>query len=122
MHLPLDPANGVPLYLQLADGIRGVVASGALVEGGEAPSLRTLAAELRVNYHTVARAYHELEADGTIVRQRGGAYVVGAVGDLGWRLIRQDVEALWRRAEALSVGEDALVALVRSTARERQCG
>ncbi|MES2638747.1 MAG: GntR family transcriptional regulator [Myxococcota bacterium] len=122
MRIPLDPTNGIPLYLQLANGLRDAVASGELVEGTEAPSLRRLAAELRVNYHTLARAYHALEEDGTLLRQRGGAYVVGPVGDLGQRLLWDDVAALWRRAEAIGVGEEALVALVRRAARERQCG
>lgn len=112
MHI--DPANGVPLYLQVADGIREDVASGALSPGAEAPSLRQLSADLRVNYHTVARAYHALEEEGVLVRQRGGAYVVGDVAVVtAGELLRRDVDALVRRARALGCDEAALLELVR---------
>jgi GntR family transcriptional regulator len=111
----VDPASGVPIYLQVADGVREDVASGALPPGAEAPSLRQLAADLRVNYHTIARAYHALEEEGVLVRQRGGAYVVADVAmETAGELLRRDVEALCRRARALGCGEEALLALVRS--------
>jgi GntR family transcriptional regulator len=117
----LDPTSGVPIYLQVADGIREDVASGVLAPGADAPSLRQLAADLRVNYHTIARAYHELEEEGVLLRQRGGAYVVAdvAVATAG-ELLRRDVDALCRRAEALGCGEEALVALVRERMTTRR--
>lgn len=118
----IDPESGVPIYHQVADGLRELIASGALGEGAEAPSLRTLAAELRVNYHTVARAYHALEEEGTLVRQRGGAYVVAGAAAVVDRLLQRDVDALCRRAKALGVSEDALVQRVRAGLRERACG
>lgn len=112
--MQIDPSTGIALYLQVADGIREEVASGALRPGTEAPSLRQLSADLRVNYHTIARAYHTLEDEGVLVRQRGGAYVVADVAAAtAGELLRRDVDTLCRRAEALGCDEETLVDLVR---------
>lgn len=118
MHLVLDPNTGLPLYLQIADGIREAVAAGALAEGQELPSVRTLGADLRVNYHTVARAYRLLEDEGLLTRRRGGPYtvVLGAADLLSRVLLAADVDALLRRADALGMDLDAVLALVRERA------
>lgn len=113
MHI--NPSTGVPLHQQVADGLREEVATGALPPGAEAPSLRQLAADLRVNYHTVARAYHTLEEDGVLVRQRGGAYVIANVAvETADALLARDVDALCRRAQALGCDEATLLRLVHS--------
>lgn len=71
MTLDLDPASPVPLYQQMVGGIRRLVAIGALRPGDRVPAVRDLAAALRVNRNTAARAIQELEARG-LVRTRVG--------------------------------------------------
>jgi len=64
--LQLDPASHVPLYRQIRDQIRGLIASGALAVGDRLPPSRELAQRLGVHRTTVANAYADLTADGWI--------------------------------------------------------
>jgi GntR family transcriptional regulator len=72
----IDPRSPVPLYAQIAGRLRLAVASGELPPGEALPSVRQLAARLRVNPATVVQAYRELEADGFVeMRQGAGTFV-----------------------------------------------
>ena len=74
--LRIDPTDPEPIWSQIEEGIRSLVASGALAPGALAPSVRDLARELRVNPATVARAYQRLTDEGILVVRRGdGTYV-----------------------------------------------
>jgi GntR family transcriptional regulator len=83
MLLHVSPALGPPLYLQIESQVRHAVASGVLGPGDALPSVRKLAADLKINPNTIARAYQNLERDG-IVRtvQGGGTYVADHVPGL----------------------------------------
>jgi GntR family transcriptional regulator len=67
---------GIPIYLQIESQVKHAIAAGALKLDDSLPSVRKLAAELRVNPNTVARAYQNLERD-CILRNvpGGGCYV-----------------------------------------------
>jgi len=67
----LNPQSGIPIYRQLAEQIRRMVAGGQLKEGDELPSVRELALEHAVNPMTISKAYSLLEAEGLLMRQRG---------------------------------------------------
>lgn len=68
----------MPLYAQVVDQVRSLVASRALRPGDQLPSVRDLASSLRVNRNTAAKAYQELERDGVIqTRQGQGCFVAG---------------------------------------------
>lgn len=72
----LTPTTGQPLYLQLMQQIRHAAETGALRDGDQLPSIRTLAEELVVSPNTVAKAYSELEHEGILeLRQGLGAFV-----------------------------------------------
>jgi GntR family transcriptional regulator len=78
MLVRVHPASGVPLYLQIESQIKQAVAAQALLQDAPLPPVRKLAAELRVNPNTVARAYQNLERDGVIrTVPGGGCYVNG---------------------------------------------
>ncbi len=72
----VHPASGVPIYLQIESQVRHAVAAGALRHDDQLPSVRRLAAELRVNPNTVARAFQNLERDGVIRTVPGGGCYV----------------------------------------------
>ena len=76
MILHVNPSSGVPVYLQIEAQVKHVVAAGALKQGEALLSVRKLAAELRVNPNTVARAYQNLERDGVIRTVPGGGTYV----------------------------------------------
>lgn len=66
MRFQLNLKSGKPVYLQLVDQVKAAVAAGSARDGDPLPSIRPLAEELRVNRNTVAKAYAELERQGSI--------------------------------------------------------
>jgi GntR family transcriptional regulator len=66
MNLDLDPSSPVPIYLQIVEQVRRLVALGALRAGEQLPTVREVAARSRVNRNTVARAYEVLEGQGIV--------------------------------------------------------
>jgi GntR family transcriptional regulator len=67
----LNPQSGIPIYRQLVEQLRRMVAGGQLQAGEELPSVRELAVEHAVNPMTISKAYSLLEAEGLLERQRG---------------------------------------------------
>ena len=83
MILHVNTSAGVPLYLQVESQLKHAIAAGALKADDLLPSVRKLAAELRINPNTVARAYQNLERDGVIrTVPGGGTYVADNVPGL----------------------------------------
>ena len=71
MTLDLDPQSPVPLYLQIVEQVRRLLALGALKPGDRFLTVRELGVKARVNRNTAARAVAELERSG-LVRTRVG--------------------------------------------------
>lgn len=70
-YFQVNISSGVPIYRQLMDQVRALVASGRLAEGVLLPSVRQVAQDLQVNQMTVSKAYSLLERDGVVERVRG---------------------------------------------------
>lgn len=108
MHIKIDFRSGQPIYVQITDQIRQLVASGDLKEGDQLPTVRQLATELRVNFNTVARAYRTLDEAGLISTQQGrGTYIWETPGEIALQKLRQrSVQSLTRRylVEAARLG------------------
>jgi len=79
----IDPRSSIPLYAQIAARIRVAVASGELKPTAALPSVRELAAELRVNPATVVQAYRDLETDGFVEMRQGAGTFVREVAPAG---------------------------------------
>lgn len=74
--IDLDLKSKVPIYIQIRDKLRLMIATEELKPGEQMPPVRDLASELLINPNTVAKAYHELEREGYIYTQRGmGTFV-----------------------------------------------
>ena len=72
----INPSDPAPIWRQIEEGIRRLIALGALKPGAAVPSGRDLARELGVNPNTVARAYQRLTEAGVLTVRRGeGTYV-----------------------------------------------
>ena len=77
----VDPNSHVPVYVQIVEKIKAMVASGKLKRGDRVPSIRSLAKDLGVNFNTVAKAYRELVRDGVLKPIRGEGYEVIRCGE-----------------------------------------
>ena len=76
MEIRLSTSDGVPVYRQIVNQVKYLVASGRLRPGQELPTIRALAEKLVINPNTVVHAYAELENEGLVVRRHGsGTYV-----------------------------------------------
>jgi GntR family transcriptional regulator len=83
--LRLDPASGVPLYRQIAQGIAGLVAEGTLRSDDRLPPIRALAAALNASHVTVSHAYDMLRRDGLVLAAPGRGTVIAAPPAQGGR-------------------------------------
>jgi GntR family transcriptional regulator len=80
MEIRLSTSDGVPVYRQIVNQVKYLVASGRLQPGQELPAIRTLAERLVINPNTVIHAYSELEREGVVVSRHGsGTYVTDTV-------------------------------------------
>ncbi len=103
----IDPRSPTPLYAQIAARIRVAVAAAELRPGDALPSVRQLAARLRVNPATVVQAYRDLETDGFVeMRQGAGTFVRDVQSDKRASERARQAIALVRRmvAEASRLG------------------
>jgi len=76
MIIHVDPSDGIAIFQQIVQQVKYKIACGAVEPGEQLPSVRQLAAKLRINPNTVAKAYTELEREGIISTRRGmGCYV-----------------------------------------------
>lgn len=123
MHITIDYEDARPIYRQIADEVKKLIARGELVRGAALPSVRQVAADLGVNLNTIAAAYRELQAEGLLdIRHGAGATVVsrtaeGKTEEELRRPLRQALTGLvlagWTRAEITGVIGEELRALLK---------
>jgi GntR family transcriptional regulator len=80
MYITIDEQDRRPIYRQVVDEIKGLIARQELEEGSSLPPVRQVAADLGVNLNTIAFAYRQLQKEGLIkVRHGSGAVVTSRV-------------------------------------------
>lgn len=118
--LTIDPSDSIPIWKQIEEGVRHLIASGALGPNDPVASVRELARELRVNPLTVSKAYRRLvDLDVLVVRRGEGTFVAPNPPRLGAAELRRRLgEAAGRYtsyAKTLGAsGDEALEAVRRS--------
>lgn len=117
MQIHLSHRDGVPIYLQIVNQVKYLIASGRLESGEELPPIRVLAEKLLINPNTVARAYRELETAGIVEKRRtAGTYVSDAASPLARRerlkIIGERIDALLAEARQMNVDVETLVRLI----------
>ncbi len=78
MYITIDESDRRPIYQQLVDEIKAIIAAGELSEGSSLPPVRQVAADLGVNLNTVAFAYRRLRDEGLIKVRHGSGAIVTA--------------------------------------------
>ena len=107
-------SDNQPIYRQLRDRIIAMILDGVLKEGDPLPSIRTVAAEYRINPLTVLKGYQQLVDDGLVETRRGrGMFINAGARDLllkgerekfladEWPQIQQRMQRLGLTAEDL---------------------
>ena len=77
----IDKKSDIPIWVQLKQRITYLIISGAYKPGDQLPTVRELAVQLDINYHTVNKVYHELEGSGLIEVQAGRGSHVADLSD-----------------------------------------
>ena len=118
MQIHIATHHGVPVYLQIVQQVKYLVAAGRLASGEELPPIRTLAEQLVINPNTVARAYLELEREGVVVKRHGsGTYVSDEGSPLARRerlkILTKHADALLAEAQHMDVDFDEILALLK---------
>jgi GntR family transcriptional regulator len=122
MQLRVSTHDGVPIYLQIVNQIKYLVAAQRLVPGEALPSVRKLAEQLVVNPNTIARAYRELESAGVLVTRRGaGVYVSDAGSPLArgeqTKILTERIDMLLAEARQMNIDVETLVDLIHKRSR-----
>ena len=76
MNININSKSGIPIYEQIERAFKDMIISGELKEGESLPSIRGLAADLRISVITIKRAYEDLEKEGMIYSVQGQGFYV----------------------------------------------
>lgn len=127
MELRIDPSSAVPVYAQVVEQVRTLIALRALRPGDKLPSVRELAAQVRINRNTAAKAYQLLEAAGVLETRAGqGTFVADGVPpwsrDERLRRLEQSISRALIEAYHLGIPFDEVVKITERLARELEGG
>ena len=118
----LDPASGVPTYLQLVQQVEHALRLGYLKPGDQLPRVRDVVASLAINPNTVLKAYKELDTKGLTVGRPGqGTFIQATLSQVALPELAGLRKALlgWLAAAgAAGLDEDGMVALFTSALRD----
>ena len=119
MDIAINVTDGVPIYRQVVNQVKYLVASGLLQPGEELPPIRTLALQLKVTPNTIVKAYGELEISGVIHKRQGSGTFVSerrqpqvALRERR-RVIEQRIDALLAEAHQLNFTAEEILRMVR---------
>jgi GntR family transcriptional regulator len=122
MQIEIDSADGIPIYLQLVQQVRYLIATGRLQAGQQLPSVRKLSEQLVVNPNTIAKAYRELELTGIVATRPGsGVFVSETASPLAKKeqhqLLLEKVDHVILEARHLDINVEGVIQLVKQRAK-----
>jgi GntR family transcriptional regulator len=122
MRIHISSGDGVPIYLQIVNQVKYLVASSRLLAGAELPPIRVLAERLLINPSTVARAYRELETAGIVEKRRtAGTYVSDQGSPLARRerikILAERIDGLLAEARQMNIDVEEVLKLVEQRHR-----
>jgi len=118
----LDPASGVPTYLQLVQQVEHALRLGYLKPGDQLPKVRDVVASLAINPNTVSKAYRELETKGLTTGRPGqGTFIQATVRQVALPELtglRRSLLTWLTTADTAGLDQDGIVALFASVFRD----
>ncbi len=118
----LDPASGVPTYLQLVQQVEHALRLGYLKPGDQLPKVRDVVAALAINPNTVLKAYRELETKGLTAGRPGqGTFIEATLSQIALPQLaglRRSLLGWLAAADAAGLDEDGIAALFTSVLRD----
>ena len=125
MKLFIDSRASKPIYVQIMDEMRRLIAIGDLKPHDMLPSVRQLAADLRLNHNTIVQAYRELEREAVVYTRRGqGTFVAeqNAPAAERDRLLAEVVDRAITDAHRHGISAERLVEALREAAANSMNG
>jgi len=115
MFLTVDANDKRPLYQQIVDGVKTLIARGDLREGEVLPSVRQVAGDLGVNLNTIAIAYRELQQEGLLAVRHGAGAVVASrrAREVEPSELRKPLRTSLTQLVLAGLGDREIVAIVR---------
>lgn len=125
--LRIDLASSVPVYEQIADGLRAELVTGGFSIGERLPTVRALAIDLGVHHNTVAQAYRRLADEGWLDLKRHRGATVRERHDLPKRSVGAErftrpLRALLAKALADGLSRELLIRELTLSARRLEEG
>lgn len=118
----LDPASGMPTYLQLVQQVEHALRLGYLKPGDRLPKVREVVADLAINPNTVLKAYRDLEQKGLASGRPGqGTFIDASLGQATLPQLaglQRSLRAWMEEADAAGLDAEGIAALVTSTLRD----
>jgi DNA-binding transcriptional regulator YhcF (GntR family) len=118
----LDPASGVPTYLQLVQQVEHALRLGYLKPGDQLPKVRDVVAALAINPNTVLKAYRDLEVKGLAAGRPGqGTFVQATLSQVALpelTALRRSLSGWLTAADVAGLDENGIVALFTSALRD----
>ena len=117
----LDPASGVPTYLQLVHQVEHALRLGYLKPGDQLPKVRDVVAALAINPNTVLKAYKDLEGKGLAARPGQGTFIQATLSQVALPELsglRRSLFGWLADADTAGLDEDGVVALFTSVLRD----
>ncbi|MCI7145890.1 MAG: GntR family transcriptional regulator [Clostridiales bacterium] len=114
--------DGRPIYIQIVEQMKVLIASGAYAPGEKIPAVRELAVEAGVNPNTMQKAMSELERDGFLHSERtSGRFVtedIEVIDEMKKTLSREFVRDLFEKLDRLGMSKEEIIAAVEQWAEE----
>ncbi len=121
MNIQISLKDGVPIYRQIVNQVKYMVASGQLTSGMEVPPIRVLAEQLLVTPNTVVKAYRELETEGVVYKRRGAGTFISENGSPlkaaeQKRILTERADTLLTEAQQMGYSLDDITTLLNERA------
>ena len=123
MNIQISLKDGVPIYRQIVNQVKYMVASGQLTSGMEVPPIRVLAEQLLVTPNTVVKAYRELETEGVVYKRRGAGTFISENGSPlkateQRRILTERADTLLTEARQMGYSVEDMIKLIHERAAE----